>query len=105
MRQADTKPKEVAEADFGCLRLVHDPDTGRRAKWALIVVLGYSKHCSVWPTCGQSLFGWPNLRPDAVPCCGMADEATESSTLVALQVDSEETALLNRFPNRRRHAR
>ena len=42
--------------DFGRLGLIQDPDTGhRRAVWSLIVVLGYSRHCFVWPTFGQTL--------------------------------------------------
>ena len=56
VRMEDTPPGEVAEVDFGRLGLIHDPDTGRRrAVWALIVVLGYSRHCFVWPTLGQKL--------------------------------------------------
>ncbi len=56
VRMEDTPPGEVAEVDFGRLGLIHDPDTGRRrAVWALIVVLGYSRHCFVWPTFGQKL--------------------------------------------------
>ena len=42
--------------DFGRLDLIHDPYTGRRrAVWALIVVLDYSRHSFVWPTFGQKL--------------------------------------------------
>ena len=56
VRMEDTPPGEVAEMDFGRLGLIHDPDTGRRrTMWALIVVLGYSRHCFVWPTFGQTL--------------------------------------------------
>ena len=56
VRMEDTPPGEVAEVDFGRLGLFYDPDTGRRrAVWALIVVLGYSRHCFVWPTYGQKL--------------------------------------------------
>ena len=56
VRMGDTPPGEVAEVDFGRLGLIQDPDTGhRRAVWALIVVLGYSRHCFVWPTFGQTL--------------------------------------------------
>ena len=56
VRMEDTPPGGVAEVDFGRLGLIHDPDTGRRrAVWALIVVLGYSRHCFVWPTFGQKL--------------------------------------------------
>ena len=56
VRMEDTPPGEVAEMDFGRLGLIHDPDTGRRRTvWALIVVLGYSRHCFVWPTFGQKL--------------------------------------------------
>ena len=56
VRMEDTPPGEVAEVDFGRLGLIHDPDTGRRrAVWALIVVLGYSRHCFVWPSYGQRL--------------------------------------------------
>ena len=56
VRMEDTPPGEVAEVDFGRLGLIHDPETGRRrAVWALIVVLDYSRHCFVWPTFGQTL--------------------------------------------------
>ena len=56
VRMEDTPPGGVAEVDFGRLGLIHDPDTGRRRTvWALIVVLGYSRHCFVWPTFGQKL--------------------------------------------------
>ena len=56
VRMGDTPPGEVAEVDFGRLGLIQDPDTGhRRAVWSLIVVLGYSRHCFVWPTFGQTL--------------------------------------------------
>ena len=56
VRMEDTAPGEVAEVDFGRLGLVHDPETGRRRTvWALIVVLGYSRHSFVWPTFSQKL--------------------------------------------------
>ena len=56
VRMEDTAAGEVAEVDFGRLGLIHDPDTGRRrAVLALIVVLGYSRHCFVWPAFGQKL--------------------------------------------------
>ena len=56
VRMEDTPPGEVAEADFGRLGMITDPATGRRrAVWALIIVLGYSRHCFVWPTHGQML--------------------------------------------------
>ena len=56
IRMEDTAPGEVAELDFGRLGLVHDPETGRRRTvWALIVVLGYSRHSFVWPTFSQKL--------------------------------------------------
>ena len=56
VRMEDTAPGEVAELDFGRLGLVHDPETGRRRTvWALIVVLGYSRHSFVWPTFSQKL--------------------------------------------------
>ena len=56
VRMVEAPPGEVVEVDFGRLGLIHDPDTGRRrAVWALIVVLAYSRHCFVWPTFGQRL--------------------------------------------------
>ena len=56
MRMEDTPPGEVAEVDFGRLGLIQDPETGRRrTAWALIVVLGYSRHSFVWPTFSQKL--------------------------------------------------
>ena len=56
VRMEDTPPGEVAEMDFGRLGLIHDPETGRRRTvWALILVLGYSRHCFVWPAFNQKL--------------------------------------------------
>ena len=56
VRMEDTPPGEVAEMDFGRLGLIHDPETGRRrAVWALLLVLGYSRHCFLWPSFGQTL--------------------------------------------------
>ena len=56
VRMEDTPPGQVAEVDFGRLGLIYDPETGRRrAVWALIVVLSYSRHCFVWPGFGQTL--------------------------------------------------
>ena len=46
----ESAPGEVAEMDFGRLGLIEDPETGRRrAVWALIIVLTYSRHSFVWP--------------------------------------------------------
>ena len=56
VRMEDTAPGEVAELDFGRLGLIQYPETGRRrTAWALIVVLGYSRHSFVWPTFSQKL--------------------------------------------------
>ena len=56
VRMEDTPPGEVVEVDSGHLGLIHDPETGRRrAVWALLLVLGYSRHCFLWPTFGQTL--------------------------------------------------
>ena len=56
VRMEDTAPGEVAELDFGRLGLIHDQETGRhRTVWALLLVLGYSRHCFVWPTFSQKL--------------------------------------------------
>ena len=56
MRMADTAPGEVAEADSGRLGTIIDPATGKlKVVWALIIVLSYSRHCSVWLTHSQKL--------------------------------------------------
>ena len=56
VRMEGTEPGQVAELDFGRLGMVPDPDSGRRRiAWALIVVLGYSRHSFVWPTFSQRL--------------------------------------------------
>ena len=56
VRMADTEAGEVAEADFGRLGMITDLTTGRRkAVWALIIVLSYSRHCFVWPMYSQQL--------------------------------------------------
>lgn len=56
VRMADTKPGELAEMDFGRLGLMMDPQSGRRRLvWALVIVLGYSRHSFVWPLLRQQL--------------------------------------------------
>ena len=56
VRMEDTAPGEVAEADFGRLGMITDPATGRRqAVWAMVIVLGHSRHCFVWPIQSQKL--------------------------------------------------
>ena len=56
VRMGESAPGEVAEMDFGRLGLMQDPETGRRrAVWALIIVLSYSRHSFVWPTFSQKL--------------------------------------------------
>ena len=56
VRMEDTAPGEVVELDFGRLGLVYDPDTGRRRTvWGLLLVLGYSRHCFLWPMQRQTL--------------------------------------------------
>ena len=56
VRMEDTASGEVAVADFGRLGLITGPDTRRRRTvWALIVVLGYSRHCFLWPMHQQKL--------------------------------------------------
>ena len=52
----DTAPGEMVELDFGRLGLIHDHETGRRrAVWAFLLVLSYSRHCFVWPAFSQRL--------------------------------------------------
>ena len=56
VRMEDTPPGEVAEADFGRLGMIIDPETGRRrVVWAMVIVLCHSRHCFVWPMHLQKL--------------------------------------------------
>ncbi|MYC31360.1 MAG: hypothetical protein F4X65_14945 [Chloroflexi bacterium] len=56
VRMEQSPPGEVAELDFGRLGYIQDQETGsRRAVWALLVVLTYSRHSFLWPTYGQKL--------------------------------------------------
>ena len=56
IRMEETPPGEVAEMDFGRLGLIHDPESGRRrVVYGLVLVLGYSRHSFLWPTCNQKL--------------------------------------------------
>jgi len=56
VRMADTEPGEVAEADFGRLGLMWDPESGRRRQaLGMVTVLGYSRHEFLWPLFGQQL--------------------------------------------------
>ena len=60
VRMEQSAPGEVAELDFGRLGYIQDQDqeqeTGRRrAVWALLVVLAYSRHSFLWPIYSQKL--------------------------------------------------
>ena len=56
VRMENTPPGEVAELDFGRLGYIQDQENGRRrAVWALLVVLTYSRHSFLWSTFGQKL--------------------------------------------------
>ena len=56
VRMEDTPPGEVAEADFGRLGMITDPETGRRRTvWAMLIVLCHSRHCFLWPMHLQKL--------------------------------------------------
>jgi transposase len=56
VRVAESAPGECAEMDFGQLGHWLDPATRRkRAVWALVVVLVYSRHLLVWPLFEQTL--------------------------------------------------
>ena len=56
IRIEETRPGEVAEMDFGRLGLIHDSESGRRrVVYGLVLVLGYSRHSFLWPTCNQKL--------------------------------------------------
>jgi len=56
VRLVDTRPGDYAEMDFGLLGYFVDPDSQRkRAIWALVVVLVYSRHLFVWPLFDQTL--------------------------------------------------
>ena len=56
IRMEQSGPGEVAELDFGRLGYIQDQETGRRrAVWALLVVLAYSRHSFLWPTYSQKL--------------------------------------------------
>ena len=56
VRMEQSAPGEVAEVDFGRLGYIMDQESGRRCTvWALLVVLAYSRHSFLWPTCSQKL--------------------------------------------------
>lgn len=51
VRIDDPPPGQEAQVDFGKMGLMFDPETGRkRALWALIVTLVFSRYQFVWPT-------------------------------------------------------
>jgi transposase len=55
VRMAEWPPGEVAEMDFGRLGLLTEASGKRRAVWALVIVLPYSRHSFVWPLYRQTL--------------------------------------------------
>jgi transposase len=55
VRVADGAPGDECQVDFGRMGLVDDAVSGRRRlAWALIFTAGYSRHCFVWLTFGQT---------------------------------------------------
>lgn len=55
MRIEEAPPGQEAQADFGELGVIFDPETGRRRRlWALVVALPYSRYMFVWPTFVQT---------------------------------------------------
>jgi len=56
VRMPDTEPGQTAEVDFGKLGLISEAgDKGKRQAWAMMTVLGYSRHQFLWPTLSQQL--------------------------------------------------
>lgn len=58
VRMAPTAPGEVAEMDFEKLGPLVPSVTAtgtRQVVWALLVVLGYSRHCFLWPPVHQTV--------------------------------------------------
>jgi transposase len=56
VRIEDCGPGEEAQVDFGCMGLMHDPETGRERKlWALIITLVHSRYQFVHATFDQTL--------------------------------------------------
>lgn len=55
LRMAEWPPGEAAEMDFGRLGMMTEATGGRRAVWALVIVLPYSRHSFVWPLYKQTL--------------------------------------------------
>jgi len=56
VRVDDPEPGQEAQADFGCMGKIYDPDTGKvRKLWALIVTLTVSRYMFVWPTFKQTV--------------------------------------------------
>ncbi|MFN8523213.1 MAG: IS21 family transposase [Chloroflexota bacterium] len=56
VRMPESPPGDLVEVDFGRLGVLVDQATGRRRQiWALVLVLGYSRHSFVWPLYQQTL--------------------------------------------------
>lgn len=55
VRVDDPPPAQEAQADFGKMGRIYDPQTGKwRTLWALIVTLSFSRYQFVWPTFVQT---------------------------------------------------
>jgi transposase len=56
VRLDDPAPGDEAQIDFGCMGVMHDPDTSRKRKlWVLIVCLSHSRYSFVYPTFTQDI--------------------------------------------------
>ena len=56
VRVNDPEPGQEAQADFGCMGMMYDPQAGRiRKLWVLIVTLTLSRYMFVWPTFKQTV--------------------------------------------------
>jgi transposase len=105
----DTQPGEIAQVDFGYVGWLYDPQTERKRKaWVFVMVLGYSRHMWAKVVFDQRTETWLSLHIEAFAHLGGSVETVVPDNLKAAVIRAAfavggETALNRSYRELARH--
>ena len=80
----ETRPGEVAQVDFGYVGWLYDPETEKKRKaWVFVLVLGYSRHMWAKVVFNQRTETWLSLHIEAFAALGGTVETVVPDNLKA----------------------
>lgn len=105
----DTAPGEVAQVDFGYVRLRFDPDTQTKRKaWVFLLVLGHSRHLFAKVVSDQRAETWQQLHVEAFAFFGgvpriLVPDNRKAAVIRAAFGKDEDPSLHRGYRERARH--